>query len=162
MNNKPFIFIPLELPGLMEAVLHLPASGTLATSESRWTYLDVDDRYIHQLFPFFEGLNTPINKPEYFGENLAGAHITVVYPEEHKFMRHEDLGQKHSFKVKGAFSADLGLKRYFVLGVEAESLLSLRNKYGLGNQLCFKNYLIDLHITIGTIPLRKEKQGHPS
>jgi hypothetical protein len=153
MNNKPFIFTPVELPELLKTALCLPTAGRLATSENKWTYLDIDNRYIHQLFPFLEIHSEKINKPEYFGEGLTGAHITVIYPEENKFVHHEDLGKEHRFKVKGVFTADLGLKRYYVLGIEAPSLISVRHKYGLNSQLCFKNYIIDLHITIGTAPL---------
>lgn len=153
--HKPLLFKALDLPALLATARTLPVTGILSTTETTWTYLDIDDAYIHQLFPLLESHHHDIDKPDYFSNNSAGAHITVIYPEEHQFVHHEDLGKQHSFTVAGAFSADLGLKRYYILTVESASLLALRNKYGLSDQLCFKNHLINLHITIGTAFLRK-------
>lgn len=150
---------PLKVSQLLDAALHLPAEGLVVTTEHRWTYLDIDDDYIHRLFPLLAEEEGYIQKPEYFGENLAGAHITIMYPEENKFILSEDLGKTHSFSIRGAFYVDLGLKRYYVLEVESASLLALRAKYGLGPLLDFKNYLINLHITIGNVLLMKKSNN---
>lgn len=154
--TKTLIFHPLNLPHLVETAQTLSPIGLLATSATHWTYLNIDDAYIHQLHPLLETCPEKIDKPEYFGEDLAGAHITVIYPEEQKFVANEDLGIIHQFTVKDAFYADLDLKRYYVLTVESPSLIALRNKYGLGELLSFKDYPVHLHITIGTAPIKKK------
>ena len=145
LNYLPFK--PLDRPELLVQAAPLPKSGVLRLSKNKLCFLDLSDAYIHQLFPLLAG--TPAQKPDYFGEGGIGAHISVVYPEESRSVPEEYLGQTHAFRVTGAFTADLGLKRYYVLGVEAPDLLRLRRKLDLPDQLAFKNFYIDLHITIG-------------
>jgi len=144
---KPLSFTPLNLPELLTQAANLPTSGRLANSRDNLCYLDLSDDYIHQLFPFLQ--ETEAQKPDYFGENLVGAHISVIYPEEKRLVGGSDLGQIHHFSIKGAFSADLGAKRYYVLLVNAPSLLLLRKKQGLPDRLAFKDHWIDFHITLG-------------
>ena len=137
----------LNIPELISTASHLALDGKLAISDNNLVYLDVDDAYIHRLFPLLQ--NQQIKKPDYFGEKSAGAHITVIYPEENTKINKNDLDQKHDFVIKNIVTAQLGLKTYYVLLVESSSLLQLRRKYKLPDLLCFKGYSIGFHITIG-------------
>lgn len=139
--------ILLDLPDLVKTANQLKMTGHLAVSPNNLTYLDIQDEFIHQLFPL---LNNPTtHKPAYFGENLAGAHVTVIYPEENRTINKSELGKEHHFKLKGVYAADLPWKTYFVIMVKCPSLLQIRSNYGLPNQLNFKNHWIDFHITVG-------------
>ena len=139
--------IKLNNKQLIHKASHLPSSGTLTKSANNLIYLKINDAYIHHLFPLLQ--EKQIKKPNYFGKGLAGAHISVIYPEEAiiEFDK-KDLGKQYQFKTNELIIAQINLKKYYVLLVECPELLQLRNKYGLPNQLNFKNYWIDLHITI--------------
>jgi len=140
-----------------EQLLHsgstLKCSGILARSANNLIYLDVDDAYIHHLFPL---LTQPgINKPNYFGNGMAGAHISVIYLEENRVFNPQDLGKEYLFKINELVIAEMNLKKYFVLLANCPDLVQLRAKYGLAKQLNFKGYWIDLHITIAVSRLDK-------
>ncbi len=140
----------LDNPKLLKAAKQLSTTGKLAISENKLVYLDIDDNYIHQLFPLLQ--NSLIKKPDYFGTKSAGAHITVVYPEEQKIIKQEELHKEHSFTIKELVTAKIGRKLYYVLLVESLSLLHLRKKYHLPKLLNFRGYSIGFHITIGVQP----------
>jgi hypothetical protein len=72
----------INTPLLIVAASQLSPAGKLAVSHNNLTYLNIDDNYIHQLFPLLK--NQEIKKPDYFGDDSVGAHITVIYPEENK------------------------------------------------------------------------------
>ncbi|HEX4045091.1 MAG TPA: hypothetical protein VHZ76_05435 [Gammaproteobacteria bacterium] len=137
----------LNIPELLNTASYLPSNGKLAISDNNLIYLDIDDAYIHQLFPLLE--NQQIKKPDYFGGKSAGAHITVIYPEENKIINDDDFNREHNFIVKDIVTAMIGLKTYYVILVESPSLLKLRRRYDLSDKLCFKGYSIGFHITIG-------------
>ncbi len=137
----------LNLPELINSASDLPRYGKLAISKNKLVYLDIDDAYIHLLYPLLK--NTTIQKPDYFGEKSAGAHISVIYPDENKILNKNDLDINHKFIIKDIVSAQLDLKIYYVLMVESVSLLGLRRQYGLSDLLCFKGFSIGFHITIG-------------
>lgn len=132
---------------LIRTASSINPSGILARSPNNLIYLDIDDAYVHRLFPLLQ--EKEIKKPNYFGKNLAGAHVSVMYPEETFLLDTEDLGKKYHFKIKELVIAEINLKKYYVLLIDCPLLIQLRNKYGLSEQLNFKNYWIDLHITIG-------------
>ncbi|CDZ75832.1 hypothetical protein BN59_00091 [Legionella massiliensis] len=139
MNAKTINFTTLDIPDLLETAKNFPSIGSLCISKSNLVYLSVDNRFIHQLFPLLKNIHNQAYKPDYFGERATGAHVSVIYPEEYTTsLASQDLGQRHHFKVNGIFSADLGLKRYYVLGIESESLIALRSKYNLSPKLYFK------------------------
>ena len=140
-------FEKLNIPTLQQLSEKLATKGKLTISDNNLVYLDVDDDYIHQLFPLLEDQN--IQKPDYFGIGLAGAHISVIYPEENISVGSSDLYKQHQFDIKGVFTAEIGLKQYYALLINAPSLLQLRRKYGVSDMLPFKGYLVDFHITIG-------------
>lgn len=142
----------LQNPDIISVASLLPQKGRLVSSQG-YTYLDIDNDYIHNLFPL---LNDPkVCKPDYFDKYTMGAHITVIYPEETRLTKVEEVGQEFTFNIKSAYSGDLGPKRYYFLTVNAPALLKLRRKYGLPDLLSFKNYLIEFHITFAVAPLFK-------
>lgn len=139
---------------LLHAGSTLKCSGILARSVNNLIYLDVDDAYIHRLFPLLT--QSGINKPNYFAKGMAGAHISVIYPEENRVFNPQDLGKEYFFKIKELVIAEMNLKKYFVLLATCPDLVQLRAKYGLSKQLYFKGYWIDLHITIAVSQLNKK------
>jgi hypothetical protein len=137
----------LKRAKIIDVARCLPSKGNTQVTENNLFCLNIDDAYIHQLFPLLEDKN--IKKPEYFGEKSIGAHITVIYPEESKNVHVNDLQQEHRFFVKDIISAEIGAKIYYALLIESFSLMQLRKEYGLPDLLCFKGYSIGFHITIG-------------
>ena len=137
----------VNIPDVIHMSSHLKCEGHLANSQNNLTYLDIDDAYIHKLFPLLQ--DQQIEIPDYFAEGSAGAHITVIYPEEHREVNEEDLNQEHHFLIQDLVAAEIGKKTYYVLLVESPSLLRLRKRYNLPDLLCFKGYSIGFHITIG-------------
>lgn len=138
----------LNLPQLQNQLAGLPTSGRLMRSSNNLVYLDIDDAYVHEIFALMT--NPDAKKPNYFGCGSAGAHITVVYPEENTMINNAHLHQEHSFVVKEAVVTTIGKKDYYVLMVDAPSLVSLRLLHGLPKDLDFKGYSIGLHITFAT------------
>jgi hypothetical protein len=137
----------LNIPAIIDIASRLRYTGRLANSQNNLAYLDIDDAYIHALFPLLQ--DQKIKIPDYFGVGSVGAHITVMYPEEGEQINVEDLNQEHHFLIRDLVAAEIGKKTYYVLLVESLSLLELRKKYGLPELLCFKGYSIGFHITIG-------------
>lgn len=136
----------LDFPAIISAASKLRSIGKLAVTGTNLTYLDIDDEYIHHLFPLLQKPN--IKKPDYFGDGSVGAHISVIYPDENKIISKKDSGQEHHFKIKDLVMAEIGRKKYYVLLVESPSLLHLRSRCILPDMLCFKGYSIGFHITI--------------
>ena len=143
-------FKTLLIPRLLETAFTLSLHGRLSLSPNRLLYLNIDNHYITTLYPLIKKYIPQIIKPNYFGRHSAGAHISVIYPEERVNIRDKDVGSLHHFKITGSYTALVGTKTYFVLGVEAPTLTQLRHQYGLSHKLTFKNCLIGLHITVGT------------
>ncbi|MDI1351668.1 MAG: hypothetical protein PSV35_02700 [bacterium] len=138
---------PLNFPKLIRASSSLPREGTLLKSKNNLIYLNIDDQFIHSLFPYLN--SATIKKPNYFGKGLIGAHISVFYPEEPILFNEVDLKKTYTFAIKELIQAEMNSKSYFMLLIHCPELIRLRKKYGLNPQLNFKNYVIDLHITIG-------------
>jgi hypothetical protein len=137
----------LNIPNLIKISQQFDSTGKIEASINQLTYLKINDEYIHELFPLLHV--TEIKKPNYFGDGLVGAHISLIYPEENQIINPHDLGQKHHFKIKDIIIAELGVKKYYALLIESPSLLQFRRKYNLDDNLCFKGYSIGFHITIG-------------
>ena len=144
---KTPVITKLNTPTIINAASHLKQKGQLARSKNNLVYLDIDDTYIHKLFPLLQ--DPQIKMPNYFGKESAGAHITVIYPEENKNINAHDLQQEYVFFVKDIVTAEIDQKIYYVLLVSSPSLLQLREKYGLPELLSFKGYSIGFHITMG-------------
>lgn len=139
--------IKLNNPEVLHVASGLNSFGRLVISDNKLIYLNIDDAYIHQLFPLLN--NEEIKKPDYFKEGSVGAHVTVAYPEEQSIFDKRDFGKEYHFKVKELVVADINQKKYYVLLVDSPMLRQLRTKHGLPEQLNFKQHLIDFHITIG-------------
>lgn len=150
MSNNELTLISLDIPNLINKARTFPAEGILSQSSDGLIYLDISDNYIHDLYPLLQEYCDSITKPDYFSIKSAGAHISVIYPEEAISINSEELGKLYPFSVLQAFAANLGVKRYYVLTINSPELINLRRRYNLGPQLSFKNHWIDLHITIGT------------
>ncbi|MFU8797278.1 MAG: hypothetical protein ACNA7Y_01035 [Gammaproteobacteria bacterium] len=141
----------LHLPELTHVAAMLKSRGRLEESFGGLAYLNVDDAYIHQLFPL---LHVPgVQKPNYFGRGSIGAHISVTYPEEGIIIHQKDRGQEYDFNLTGVFTSELKNRRYYILHVESPALLALRERYGLSKNPQFAGYWVNLHITIGIFPL---------
>ena len=154
MQKITFNKLP-NLKNLMTAAKDLTHVGTLAVTSENFTYLDIDDEYIHRLFPLLKSRYPQIEKAKYFGHpKLVGAHISVIYPEEKIIIEPIELGKKYNFQTTEMVTADLGPKRYYALAITAPTLVALRKKHGLNEMLNLKGYFINLHITIGTATLK--------
>ena len=151
--KKPKIF-SLDNPILCDKALTLDAFGKIAISLNQLIYLDLDDAWIHTLFPLLQG--DTLKKPNYFANDGIGAHISVIYPEEKKSIKADELNKLHFFRIKTLVRATLGTKNYYTLLVEAPTLIQLRKNYQLPELLDFKGYGINLHITLATESLLEE------
>jgi hypothetical protein len=154
MNNKLPAIQRLPFSADVAAVINqLPHSGKITILAGGFSYLDIDDRFIHAIYPL---LNYPgIVKRDYFSDENShmGAHISITYPEENVQLDSREENKQMTFTVEGLFTADLLNKRYFALKVNAPDLIHLRRQYGLGDNLQLKGYLLEPHITVGTLEL---------
>jgi hypothetical protein len=88
--------------------------------------------------------------PPYFdGLFKAGAHISVIVPEENKMKFNlEDLGREIEFFVTGCYSISpknwIDIEKVWFLTIEAPELIEIRQKNGLPDFLFNQQY----HITI--------------
>ncbi len=132
----------------MEVVAKLPLSGHIARAKSGLIYLNVDDGYIHEVFPRLA--HTGAQKPNYFDydTDAIGAHISIFYPEENISLQDLDYGRIHTFQIENLVTTEVLNNRYYVLLCHAPSLAILRQRYGLRKKLSFRNYVIDFHMTI--------------
>ncbi len=126
---KTPIITKLHVPAIINAASHLKQKGQLAMSKNNLLYLDIDDTYIHKLFPLLHDYQ--VKMPDYFGEKSVGAHITAIYPEEGRDINKEDLSIEHNFSIKNLVFTEIGPKTYYILLVDSPSLLQLRRKYSL-------------------------------
>jgi hypothetical protein len=120
----------------------LPHTGVLKEDRSGFVYLKVDDHYIDQLFPLLH--NPEYRKPPYFRRpNAPGAHISVIYSDEHVH-KIKELGQTFSFKILDITAVPPKTQEFVVIQIESPELEALRVKYGLSPLL--KGH--PFHITI--------------
>jgi hypothetical protein len=147
MKEKNLFITPISNHELIEKTKTLPKQGALKISDERLVYLDIDDNYIHQLFPLIGYIG--VRKPDYFSMGI-GAHISVIYPNEHEAHIHE-TDSFYQFEVINLFKAQTEDAMYFALKVKSPELLKLRSQYQLAPQLNLNGYSVDLHITIGKI-----------
>lgn len=124
---------------------HLSKNGILFQQPDGYAYIKVDDDYIHKLFPLLH-TNT-FEKPPYFRRaDSPGAHISVIYEDEHQKLH--EVGTRFSFTLKDIVEVHpkAGLS-FIVLQVSSPELESLRKKYGLSPLL--KGH--EFHITLAKI-----------
>lgn len=122
---------------------HLPKSGILMQKSDGYAYVKVDDRYIHELFPRLH-VDGAYKKPPYFRrEDSPGAHISVVYENEHVKLKEE--GQRFNFTLRGIKLVPVNPSTsYIVLEVASPELEKLRESYGLFPKLNHHEF----HITL--------------
>ncbi len=140
---------PLDQPKILEyANQNLPLQGILKQTRSRYTYLQVDDRFIYDLFPLLIAPNKQM--PLYFTQayNHVGAHITVINEEEYVLDTVDELGKQFSFIITGLHHAALELTSYFILSIESLELVKIRNQYGLSDIPIYRGIPVEFHITI--------------
>lgn len=139
---------PLEIYQLQQQVSELPNFGTVEILANGFAYLDIDDAFIHQIYPLVN--NQQATKPDYFDEkaHFIGAHISITYPEEGIRIPATEVGKLIPFKIEGLFTANILAKKYYALKVNAPELLELRLKYGLSKRLLLHGFWVDLHITV--------------
>lgn len=130
---------------------HLPQEGVLVRNPDGFTYIKVDDAYIHDLFPMLNLKEEGYTEPPYFRSPEApGAHISVFYVDE-KILP-EELGRTFPFELN-----DIVIVKpkkdtsYAVLQVTSPELEALRVKYGLSPKLHGHEY----HISIAKKVFRK-------
>ena len=129
--------IPAAAPyaeAIAYAEKNLPHVGTLMQKPDGYAYVKVDDRYINELFPLLHA-KPGYKKPPYFRKNnLPGAHISVIYKNEH--VKLKEVGQKFSFKIRDIATVNPDHKTtYIILQVDSPELENLRKSYGLGPKL---------------------------
>ena len=140
---------PAASPVLNYIETRLPKSGVLKRTDE-FVYVDVDDAYIHQLIPLIQ--DQGFVEPPYFGDNLVGAHITVIYPDEmlkYQIGEMEELGKEIPFSSKECVVVKpikLPVDEVYFVTVNAPQLDQFRAKHGLPK----REY--DFHITIGVKP----------
>ncbi len=141
-----------------QVIENLPQEGRIKISANCFSYLDIDDNFIYQVYPL---LDYPgVMKPDYFcaSNNYIGAHISITYPEENTQLDPIESDKSITFEVAGLYYADLADTRYFVLKVDAPALIKIRKKYGLGDKMQLKDYTIEPHITIAWMNLAVKNQ----
>jgi len=133
---------------LMAQVKDLPHQGVIRANDQHYLYADIDDRFIHNTFPWLAVDNAV--KPDYFTEatSFIGAHISLIYPEEGVVLNQQWLGLSLTFQIEGLFYADIADKRYYTLKVDSTELENIRAQHGLGRKLLLKGYKVPPHITI--------------
>lgn len=105
--------LQLNNPALLNKAMQLKSIGKVAISQNQLTYLKIHDEWIHELFPLLQ--NEQIRKPDYFGNESIGAHISIIYPEENTTINPKELDEEHRFKIKNIIKANLELKNIMPL-----------------------------------------------
>ncbi|HHW3788005.1 TPA: hypothetical protein ACT9MN_002695, partial [Legionella pneumophila] len=90
--KNPYI-LQLNNPALLNKAMQLKSIGKVAISQNQLTYLKIHDEWIYELFPLLQ--NEQIRKPDYFGNESIGAHISIIYPEENTTINPKELDQEH-------------------------------------------------------------------
>jgi len=137
----------ISCPEFLEDVrCNFPLSGILKQEPDGFTYVDLDDRYIHELIEQLP--RKGFVEPDYFGPGLIGAHITVIMPEEWTSVQKvEECGREVPFYLKECeivHPEREDIDEIFLITLEAPYLTALREKYGLPQSQ------FDFHITLGT------------
>lgn len=130
---------------LIEAAKLLPSHGNIKLSPGKLLYLDIDDRFIHDLHPLIDQQN--VKKPDYFSMGI-GAHISIIYPNEENQLSFIE-NQSFEFKIGHFFKARTYFSTYFVLTVFSPELIKIRYAHDLEKRLNLNGFIVPMHITIG-------------
>ncbi len=142
----------LDNPELLEYVqTKLPHHGILQKKETGFTYLKVDDAYIHALFELIE--EKGYVKPSYFRRaDAPGAHISVLYEDEiEQFPTIPGIGKMFHFEIMRLASVRTRYDQLIILQVYCPQLERYRSDLGLSAKL--HNH--EFHITIAKKPIKK-------
>jgi hypothetical protein len=124
---------------------NLPTQGILEQTKNGFVYVKVPDDYIYELYKFIH--NEDYLFPPYFGENLVGAHISVIHSKEAPQEAIEELGLVVTFEImelkKIYLQTMLGVESAYILTIHAPILDAIRKKYGLSSPY------YPYHITVG-------------
>lgn len=151
-----FIFIELSDKPIVEMAETFDGEG-LIQQRGDYCYLDIDDRYINQIYPMLAHYGR-VDKPAYFSvSDGIGAHISVIYPEERVKVLPSSVGQKHVFSIYGLFKAQYEEKEYFILSLTSPSLSAFRQLHYLTPRPIWKRQEVMFHITVGVINHRAHR-----
>lgn len=149
MSHNRVVFTHLTDADLLKSVGGLQTKGWIEQTDE-YCYLNIDDGFVHSAFPQLAAFGDGIQKPDYFhASDAIGAHISVIYPEEHVELLRENMGQIHHFQLGRLIKAQYDVSTYFILSVISPSLNCLRQMHHLAVQPTFKGQQIMFHITIG-------------
>ncbi|MBS0656294.1 MAG: hypothetical protein JSR46_11000 [Verrucomicrobia bacterium] len=137
---------------LLHAEKTLPHYGVLQAKGNGFTYLKVDDGYIHSLFELLTEKGW--TKPPYFRRaDAPGAHVSVLYEKEGESLSPiPHIGKIFHFKIKEIVQVRARYDQYIVLRVESPELEAYRTSLGLSPKL--QNH--DYHISIAKKSLKKK------
>jgi hypothetical protein len=131
---------------LISAAKKLPDFGTLQKKEKGFTYVKVDDAFIHELYSLIE--EEEVSKPPYFRRaDAPGAHISVLYEAEvHSLGLTEipDIGKVFHFEIMRLVTVHVKQKKLYLIQVSSPELEQYRASLGLSPKL--HNH--EFHITI--------------
>lgn len=143
-------FVTVEHCPILATAAKVDAVGQLKLKSNGFVYVDVSNQFIDQVWPQLplEGQFEPLStKPK-----KMGAHISVIHEDEmigREIWNLEEAGQWFTFEVKELRYVNKktanGVKRIWLLAVEAPALERLRSHYGLKPKLQGH----DFHITLG-------------
>ena len=132
-------------PKALEEAAKLSHQGSLKLKENGFVYLDVPNTFITEIIPLLDYPGILRARPT--ASRSMGAHISVFHEMENVVP--DELGTEFSFELKEIRSFTLhtrdGLKKLWVIAVDAPQLEALRESYGLPPKL--KGY--DFHVTLG-------------
>ncbi|WBV65335.1 hypothetical protein PGH44_12590 [Legionella pneumophila] len=97
-KDEKSIHSALNNPALLNKAMQLKSIGKVALSQNQLTYLKIHDEWIHELFPLLQ--NEQIRKPDYFGNESIGAHISIIYPEENTTINPKELIKSIALKLR--------------------------------------------------------------
>jgi len=77
LDVSHLVFTPVSIPDLGSALKKLPTSGNVKFTDDGLVYADIDDDYIHQIYPLI--YHNGLKKPDYFDKktHCIGAHISI-------------------------------------------------------------------------------------
>ena len=76
-SEKPLVLAAMRIPGLAKTLINLPTEVKVKQAVNGFLYLDIDDRYIHEIFPLLK--QSELQKPDYFSmETMSLVDILVL------------------------------------------------------------------------------------
>jgi hypothetical protein len=157
---------PIPVPhniGLIKSLCK--GTGELKKNERGLVFLDIDNRFINTLAPYFEPLG--LQKPPYFNifGLLQGAHIPVIPKRESDFnflSLYKELGMEFSFEIEGLYSLMPDswpeMEQVWFLKVRSPELEAFRRCYFLPSLPSGHSF----HIVVAIKPRKKDPAPRPT